>query len=64
MALGRRGNQGFCDNTIETLLLKSLTMGGGFVKNYQKQRNVIYGRTLTCCQTSVFTSQSLRKQCF
>jgi hypothetical protein len=44
-ALEGRGYQGFCDNSTNALLLNSLTMGGGGVKNYQKLRDVIYGRT-------------------
>ncbi len=44
MALGWREYQGFCDNSTKTLLLKSETMGGGGMKNYQKLRDVIYGR--------------------
>ena len=44
--LGGRGYQGFCDDSTKALVLKSVTMGGGGVKNYQKLRDVIYGRTL------------------
>ncbi len=43
-ALGERGYQGFCDNSNRATLIKSVTMGGGGVKNYQKLRDVIYGR--------------------
>jgi hypothetical protein len=39
-----RGYQGFCDNSTKALLIKSVTMGGGGVKNYQKLRDVIYER--------------------
>jgi hypothetical protein len=46
MALGGRGYQGFCDNSTNALLIKSVTMGGGGVNNYQKLRDVIYGRPL------------------
>ncbi len=45
-ALGGRGYQGFCDSSIKALLLKSVTTGGGGVINYQKLRDVIYGRPL------------------
>ncbi len=45
-ALGGRGYQGFCDNSTYAFVLKSVTMGGGGVKNYLKQRDVIYGRPL------------------
>jgi hypothetical protein len=31
---GRKGYQGFCDNITKALLIKSVTMGGGGVKNY------------------------------
>jgi hypothetical protein len=41
-----RGYQGFCDNSTKALLIKSMTMGRGGVKNYQKLRDVIYGRPL------------------
>ncbi len=44
-ALGGRGYEGFCDNSIKALL-KSVTTGGRGVKNYQKLRDVIYGRPL------------------
>jgi hypothetical protein len=37
------GYQAFCNNSIKALLLKIVTMG---VKNYQKLRDVIYGRPL------------------
>jgi hypothetical protein len=47
MALEGRGYQGFCDKSIEAFVLKSVTMGGGGVKKYQKLRDVIYGRSLT-----------------
>jgi hypothetical protein len=43
-ALGGRGYQGFCDNSTKALLIKSVTMGGGGVKNYEKLRDVSYGR--------------------
>jgi hypothetical protein len=42
-----RGYQGFYDNSTCALLLKSVTMGGGKVKNYQKLRDTIYGRPLS-----------------
>ncbi len=45
-ALGGRGYQGFCDNSTKALVIKSVTMGGGGVKNYQILRDVIYGRHL------------------
>ncbi len=41
-----RGFQGFCDNSTKVLLIESMTMGRGGVKNYQKLRDVIYGRPL------------------
>jgi hypothetical protein len=44
--LGGRGYQGFCDDSTKALVLKSVTIGGGGVKNYQKIRDVIYGRPL------------------
>jgi hypothetical protein len=31
-AIGGRGYQGFCDNSIKALVLKSVTMGGGVSK--------------------------------
>ncbi len=46
-ALGGRGYQGFCDNSAKALVIKSVTMGGGSVKNDQILRDVIYGRPLT-----------------
>jgi hypothetical protein len=42
--LGGRGYQGFCDDSTIALVIKSVTMGGGGVKNYQILRDVIYGR--------------------
>ena len=36
--------QGFCDNSTKTLLLKSVTMGGGG-RMCQKLRDVIYERS-------------------
>ncbi len=45
-ALGGRGYRGFCDNSSKALLIKSVTMRGGGVKNYEKLRDVIYGRPL------------------
>ncbi len=45
-ALGGRGYKGFCDNSTKALVLKSVTMGGASVINYQKLRDVIYGRPL------------------
>ncbi len=41
-ALGERGYQGFFDNSTKALLLKSVMMGGGGVKNYRNLRDVIY----------------------
>jgi hypothetical protein len=41
-ALVGRGCQGFCDNSTSALVMKSLTMGGGGVKN-PNLRDVIYG---------------------
>jgi hypothetical protein len=41
------GYQGFCDNSTKASVLKSVTMGGGVVKNYQKLRDIIYGRSHT-----------------
>ncbi len=38
------GYQGFCDNSTKALLLKSVKMGGGGVKSYQKLCDVIYGQ--------------------
>ena len=46
MVLGGRGYQGFCDDSTKALVLKSVTMGGGGVKNYQKLCDVIYGQPL------------------
>ncbi len=45
-ALGGRGYQEFCDNSTKALLIKSVTMGEGGVKNYEKLRDVNYGRPL------------------
>ncbi len=45
-AIGGRGYQGFWDNSTKALLIKSVTIGGGGVKNYQKLRDVIYERPL------------------
>ncbi len=46
-ALGGRGYQWFCDNSVKALLLKSVTMGGRGVKNLNKKlRDVFYERTL------------------
>ena len=42
-----RGYQGFCDDSAKALVLKSVTMGGGGVKNYRKMRDVLYGRPLS-----------------
>ena len=42
MDLGGRV-QGFYDNNTEALVIKSVTMGGGVVKNCSKLRDVIYG---------------------
>ena len=42
-----RGYKGFCDDSTEALELKSVMMGeevSKIVKNYQKLRDVIYGR--------------------
>ena len=51
-----RGNQGFCDNSTKALVLKSVTIGLGYVKNHQKMRDVIYGRPLSSNERiSVFT---------
>ncbi len=36
MAIGGRGYQGFCDNSIKALLLKSVTTGGRGVKKLSK----------------------------
>ncbi len=52
-ALGGRGYQGFCDNSTKVLLIKSVTMGGGGVENYEKLRDVIYGRPLKYPQSGV-----------
>lgn len=43
---GGWGYQGYCDNSIEALVLRSVTIGGGGVKKYQKHRDVIYVRPL------------------
>jgi hypothetical protein len=43
-ALGGRGYQGFCNNSTKALLIKTVMMGGGGVKNYQKLRDVIFER--------------------
>ncbi len=40
-ALGGGGYQGYSDNSIKCLVMKSVTMGGGVVKNYQILRDVI-----------------------
>ncbi len=45
-ALGGRECQGFCDNSTKPLVMKSVTMGGGGVKNDPNLRDVIYGRPL------------------
>ncbi len=42
-ALGGRGCQGFCDNITNALVMKSVTMGGGGVKNNSNLHDVIYG---------------------
>ena len=34
------------DDSTKALVIESVTMGGGGVKNYQKLRAVIYGRAL------------------
>ncbi len=36
------GDKGFCDNSTKALVLKSVTIVGGGVKNYPKLRDVIY----------------------
>ncbi len=36
------GSQGFCDDTTKALVIKTVTMGEGDVKNYQILRDVIY----------------------
>jgi hypothetical protein len=45
-ALGGRGYQGFCDDSTKALVMKSVTMGEGGVKNDLILRDVIYGRPL------------------
>jgi hypothetical protein len=47
------GYQAFCNNSIKALLLKIVKMGGGGVKNYQKLRDVIYGRPLIIINLTV-----------
>ena len=44
--LGGRRYQGFCDYSNKALVLKTVTERGRGVKNYQKLRDVIYGRPL------------------
>ena len=46
IASGGRGYQGFCDHSTKALVLKSVMMGRGGVKNYQKLHDVIYERPL------------------
>ncbi len=43
-ALGGREYLGFCEDSTKALVIKSVTKGGGGVKNYQILREVIYGR--------------------
>jgi hypothetical protein len=42
-ALKGRGCQVFCDDSTMNLVMKSLTMGRGGVKNNPNKRDVIYG---------------------
>ncbi len=44
---GGGGIKEFVTTVLKVLLIKSVTMGGGGVKNYQKLRDVIYGRPLS-----------------
>ncbi len=43
MFSGRRGYQVFHYNSIKVIVLKSVIMGEGVVKNDQKLQDVIYG---------------------
>jgi hypothetical protein len=47
-SLGGRGYQGFCDNSTKALVIKSVAMGGGGVKNKNTLRDVIYITPLRC----------------
>ena len=35
--------RGFCDDSTKALVIKSVTMGGDGVKNYQTLRDIVYG---------------------
>ena len=46
IAFGGRGGQGFCDDSTKTLVIKSVTLGGGRFKNKPKKiSDIIYGQT-------------------
>ncbi len=57
-ALGGRGYQFFCYNSTYALLLKSMTMGGGGVKNYQKLGKVQFFYTSTSISASIALTSS------
>ena len=46
MVLGGGGGQWFHDNSTKALVIKRVTMGGGWFINSPKLRDVIYGRPL------------------
>jgi hypothetical protein len=46
---GKGAGERFCDESTRALVIKSVTTGGGGIKNVQNLLDVIYGRPLLTC---------------